>query len=67
MSNALLARQILEAVNQLPDEQAREVLEFAAFVARRHRAGEWQDLQNAQLSALADLWDNDEDEVWNDA
>ncbi len=67
MSNALLARQILEAVNQLPDEQAREVLDFPAFVAQRHRAGEWQDLQNAQLSALADLWDNDEDEVWNDA
>ena len=38
MSNALLARQILETVNQLPDEQAREVLDFAAFVARRHRA-----------------------------
>lgn len=67
MSNALLAQKILETVNLLPDEQAREVLNFAAFVAQRNRVGEWHDLQNAQLSALTELWDNDEDEVWNEA
>ena len=67
MSNAVLAQQILEAVNQLPDEQCREVLDFADFVARRNRIGEWHDLQNAQLSALTELWDNNEDEVWNEA
>jgi hypothetical protein len=27
---------------------------------------EWHDLQNAQMSAMADIWDNPEDEVWND-
>ena len=67
MSNALLTQKILETVNLLPDEQAREVLDFAAFVAQRTRVGEWHDLQNAQLSALTELWDNDEDEVWNEA
>ena len=67
MGNAVFAQQILEAVNQLPDEQCREVLDFAVFVARRNRIGEWHDLQNAQLSALTELWDNNEDEVWNEA
>jgi hypothetical protein len=67
MSNALLGQEILEAVSQLPDDQAREVLDFAAFVAQRNRVSEWHDLQNAQLSALTELWDNDEDEVWNEA
>jgi hypothetical protein len=67
MGNAVFAQQILEAVNQLPDEQCREVLDFAAFVARSNRVGKWHDLQNAQLSALTALWDNNEDEVWNHA
>jgi hypothetical protein len=67
MSNALLAQQILETVNQLPNAQAREVLDFAAFVAKRNRVGEWHDLQNAQQVVMNHIWDNDEDEVWNHA
>ena len=27
---------------------------------------EWRDLQDAQMTALEDLWDNPEDECWND-
>ena len=26
----------------------------------------WRDLQNAQMLSLADIWDNPEDERWND-
>lgn len=67
MSNAALAQKVFEAVQSLPDAQAREVLDFATFVAQRARTAAWHDLQNAQLSALTELWDNDADEVWNDA
>lgn len=67
MSNPALAQKIFEAVKVLPDAQASEVLDFAAFVAQRARTAEWHDLQNAQLSSLTELWDNEADEVWNDA
>ena len=26
----------------------------------------WRDLQNAQITAMRHVWDNPEDEVWND-
>lgn len=28
---------------------------------------EWRDLQNAQIESMMHVWDNPEDEVWNDA
>lgn len=28
---------------------------------------EWRDLQNAQIDSMQHVWDNPEDEVWNDA
>ena len=67
MRNALLTQKILETVSQLPADQAREVLDFATLVSQRNRLSDWHDLQNAQLTALTELWDNDEDEVWNEA
>jgi len=27
---------------------------------------EWRDLQNAQIDSMRHVWDNPEDEVWND-
>ena len=27
---------------------------------------EWRDLQNAQIDSMMHVWDNPEDEVWND-
>lgn len=67
MSNAALAQQIFETVSRLPDVQAREVLDFASYIEQRKGQAGWHDLQNAQLSSLTDLWDNEADEVWNDA
>ena len=48
----------------LPEPLAREVLDFLR--ARQDR-GEWRDLMNAQATALAPVWDNAEDKVWDDA
>lgn len=28
---------------------------------------QWRDLQNAQIDSMQHVWDNPEDEVWNDA
>jgi len=70
MGHAGLSQQIVDTVQQLPAALQQEVLDFAAFLAQRAQpsaAQEWHDLQNAQASALGNLWDNPEDEVWNDA
>lgn len=70
MNTATLAQKIFETVAQLPTPLAQEVLDFADFIAQRAQQGahkDWHDLQNAQTTALADVWDNQEDEVWNGA
>jgi hypothetical protein len=61
-----IAEQIVQSVEQLPEEAAREVLDFARFLAQRETARQEQDLVAAQQLSLSD-WDNQEDDVWNDA
>ena len=60
-----VAEQVFEAVKTLPDPLARQVLDFAAFLRTRSETAEWRDLTAAQASALASIWDNDEDGVWD--
>ena len=70
MGHAGLSQQILDTVQHLPAPLQQEVLDFAAFLAQRAQPRlqqDWHDLQNAQASALRDVWDNPEDEVWNGA
>jgi hypothetical protein len=64
MSN--IAEQIVDSVERLPDEAAREVLDFAQFLLLREAAREELDLISAQQGSLND-WDNAVDDVWNDA
>lgn len=42
---------------------------YMATQGRLSRADreQWQDLMQAQASALTSVWDNADDEVWNDA
>jgi hypothetical protein len=54
-------------VKALPEPLAREVLDFVGFLRERRDRGEWRDLMNAQATALAPVWDNTEDKVWDDA
>ncbi len=58
---------IYEQVKALPEPLAREVLDFVRFLRERQDRGEWRDLMNAQAIALAPVWDNAEDKVWDDA
>ena len=61
-----IADLVYEQVKALPDPLAREVLDFVAFLRERRDRGEWRDLMNAQAAALAAVWDNPEDKVWDD-
>jgi len=61
-----IAEQIYEQVKALPEPLVREVLDFVSFLRERQERKEWGDLMNAQSASLAAIWDNREDEVWND-
>jgi hypothetical protein len=62
-----IADQIYEQVKALPEPLAREVLDFVAFLRERRDSAEWRDLMDAQAASLAPVWDDAEDEVWDDA
>jgi len=62
-----IADQVYEQVRTLPDQLAREVLDFVVYLReRRDRAG-WRDMMDAQSASLAPVWNTPEDEVWDDA
>ncbi|MDD5037274.1 MAG: DUF2281 domain-containing protein [Methylococcaceae bacterium] len=61
-----LAEMAYEHMKTLPDEQAREVLDFIGFLKEKQERLGILDLMNAQESALKHIWDNPEDEVWNE-
>ena len=55
-----------EQIKTLPETQAREVLDFIGYLKAKTERAEWEDLMGAQAASLAAVWDNPEDEVWND-
>lgn len=64
-----IAEQIYEEVRTLPEELAREVLDFVGFIEDRYalRSASDKDLQQAQTPVVSHVWDNPtDDEVWND-
>lgn len=64
-----IAEPVYEQVKTLADQVAREVLDFVGYIGERGERGEraeWRDLTSAQSASLAPLWDNAEDEIWND-
>ena len=60
-----VADQVYEQAKLLPEPLAREALDFVLFLRERQERGEWRDLMTAQSDPLASVWDNQEDEVWN--
>jgi Protein of unknown function (DUF2281) len=62
-----IAKLVYEQVKALPEPLAREVLDFVAFLRERGERAEWRDLMDAQSASLAPVWDNTEDEVWDNA
>ncbi|MFZ2067472.1 MAG: hypothetical protein WAV27_15960 [Xanthobacteraceae bacterium] len=62
-----IADMVYEQVKTLPEPLAREVLDFVGFLRERGNRAEWRDLMKAQTESLAPLWDNPEDQVWDNA
>ena len=56
---------IQKEVKTLPALKAQEVLDFIIFLKTRSENDEWQDMMKAQEQPLSDVWDNEEDEIWN--
>lgn len=61
-----LSELVYEQFRTLPEPQAREVLDFIGFLKEKQERTEWEDLMRAQTTAFKTIWDNPEDEVWND-
>ena len=61
-----VADQVYEQAKLLPQALAQEALDFVRFLRARQERGEWRDLMHAQSTALTAVWDNPEDEAWND-
>lgn len=59
---------ILEHASKLPEPLAREVLDFIGYLEVKHglRDRLSDDLKAAQQTAMRHVWDNAEDEVWNE-
>ena len=55
-----------EQIKTLPETQVREVLDCIGYLKEKAERIEWEDLMGAQAGSLAAVWDNAEDEVWND-
>ena len=62
-----IAELIFEQVKALPEPLARQVLDFVAHLRERQDRTDWRDLMSAQSVSLAPVWDNAEDEVWDNA
>ena len=60
-----IAELIFEQVKKLPDQAAREVLDFVGYLRDRGERAEARDLMAAQSASLALVWDNSEDQVWD--
>ncbi|MBF0349310.1 MAG: hypothetical protein HQL81_16710 [Magnetococcales bacterium] len=64
-----LAEKIQEKIVRLPEPLVQEVLAFIGHLEHRH--GLWAEygegcLMVAQEDVMRHIWDNAEDEVWND-
>jgi hypothetical protein len=61
-----IAEVVYEQVKTLPDQLAREVLDFVGYLRERQARVEWRDLMSAQTTGLSAAWDNAEDKAWDD-
>ncbi|MBF0163351.1 MAG: hypothetical protein HQL97_13380 [Magnetococcales bacterium] len=64
-----LAERIENEVRRLPEALAWEVLKFIGYLEFRHGLRTGSDLDGlmmAQEEAMRHVWDNPDDEVWND-
>ena len=63
-----IAEIICREANRLPENLAREVLDFIEYLQFKHdlREPSTDHLRTAQRKVMNRIWDNPDDEVWND-
>ncbi|MCP4576546.1 MAG: DUF2281 domain-containing protein [Deltaproteobacteria bacterium] len=63
-----IAQKIYNEAQRLPESLAREVLDFIGYIESKHRlnSGRTDELKKAQEKVMEHIWDNTDDEVWND-
>ncbi|PTN33791.1 hypothetical protein [Desulfonatronum sp. SC1] len=60
------AEQICQEANRLPRSALPTVLDFMLFLQKRMSENHENDLVPAQESSTCALWNNEEDEAWNE-
>lgn len=62
------AEQIMREIQKLPEPLIQEVLDFIGYIELKHGLKDRlaEELKPAQTPAMKHVWDNSEDEVWND-
>ena len=63
-----IADRIYQEVRRLPEPLTREVLDFIGYLEAKHGLKESgvEGLKEAQTPAMDAVWDNPEDEVWDE-
>lgn len=63
-----IAEKIYKEVSHFPEHLAQEVLDFIGYIEKKYglQDKEIQNLKKAQSVVMNNIWDNEEDEVWND-
>jgi hypothetical protein len=63
-----ISEKICREAYRLPEALAHEVLDFIGYLKEKHGLHESQadSLKLTQMAVMRRIWDNDEDEVWND-
>ncbi|MEO5333068.1 MAG: DUF2281 domain-containing protein [Magnetococcus sp. YQC-5] len=63
-----LAERVQHEIRQLPTPLVQEVLDFIGYLAYRHGIDkiDTDPLKVAQEISMRKVWDNPDDEVWND-
>ena len=62
-----IAEKIYEVAKPLPEPMALEVLHFTEYLSSKvTERAELTDLIRAQETVMKHVWDNQDDEVWND-
>lgn len=62
------AEKIMLEIQRLPEPLAMEVLDFIGYIELKHglKSRQTEELKAAQEPAMKHIWDNTDDEVWND-
>lgn len=62
------AEQIIREIQKLPEPLAREVLDFIGYIELKHGLKDQltEELKQAQAPTMQRIWDNPDDEVWNE-